>query len=112
MKGYQAVVQKQEREKLDETIIAHLEPIEKELDELRQCIKEIDEKGDLHMSLILSSYRYRLVQLCREYLRQGFITQEQYESLSDFYKVYEALGGNGQAKEYYHKVMELDIRDK
>lgn len=37
------------------------------------------------------------------------MTQDQFEQLTEFYRVYTGLGGNGQAKEYYEKVMQLPI---
>ena len=60
-----------------------------------------------HMKIILSSYRYRLMSLCKQYIKQGYITPEQYDQLTEFYKIYHDLGGNGQAKEFYDKVMSL-----
>ena len=39
------------------------------------------------------------------------MTSDQYEQLSEFFKVYSGLGGNGQAKAYYDKAMELPVRD-
>ena len=38
------------------------------------------------------------------------MTQDQYEQLSEFFKLYEALGGNGQAKQYYERTIKLEIR--
>lgn len=35
----------------------------------------------------------------------------QYEQLSEFYRVYEGLGGNGQAKEYYERAIKLPMTD-
>lgn len=63
------------------------------------------------MDLIIASYRYRLVQLCKIYMRQGYMTQDQYDQLTEFYKLYTALGGNGQAQDYYEKTIKLEIRD-
>lgn len=63
-----------------------------------------------HMDLIISSYKFRLVQLCKEYIKQSYMTQEQYDSLSEFYRIYSGLGGNGQAKEYYELALELPIK--
>ena len=40
------------------------------------------------------------------------MTQDQYDQLTEFYKLYHSLGGNGQAKEYYEKTMELEIRSE
>jgi hypothetical protein len=39
------------------------------------------------------------------------MTQDQYDQLTEFYKLYEGLGGNGQAKEYYEKTVKLEIRE-
>lgn len=60
-----------------------------------------------HLNIIIASYRYRLIALCKEFINQGYITTDQYEQLSEFYKVYHDLGGNGQAEEYYHRAMSL-----
>ena len=62
-----------------------------------------------HIAAIRVSYRYRLVTLCRTYLRQGFITAEQFEQLYEFFTVYRAIGGNGQAEQYYNKVIALPL---
>ena len=62
-----------------------------------------------HIAAIRVSYRYRLVTLCRTYLRQGFITADQYDQLNEFFNVYHAIGGNGQAEEYYRRVIALPI---
>ena len=62
-----------------------------------------------HIAAIRVSYRYRLVTLCRTYLRQGFITAEQFEQLNEFFTVYRAIGGNGQAEQYYNKVIALQL---
>ena len=59
------------------------------------------------MSLIIASYRFRLVQLCKGFLAQGYITTGQMEQLTEFYKLYTGLGGNGQAKVYYEKAIAL-----
>lgn len=63
-----------------------------------------------HMNLIIASYRFRLVQLCKGFLAQGYITPAQMEQLSEFYKLYTGLGGNGQAKMYYEKAVALPFK--
>ena len=35
----------------------------------------------------------------------GYISNEDFEQLTEMYKLYTGLGGNGQAKEYYEKVL-------
>lgn len=100
----------QEKQHIENTIEVHLEPVYQELEELRKYIRETENIEKSHMSLIIASYRFRLVQLCKGFLAQGYITASQMEQLTEFYKLYTGLGGNGQAKIYYDKAMELDLK--
>ena len=61
------------------------------------------------LELIINSYKFRLIQLCKTHLRDGYITESDFEQITEMYKLYSGLGGNGQAQEYYDKVLELDI---
>ena len=97
-------------QKLDETIEIKLEPIYEELEELRNYIRKAKISEESHLALILSSYRFRLVQLCRGFLAQGYITLDQRAQLDEFYKVYTGLGGNGQAKVYYEQCIILPTK--
>ena len=74
-----------------------LEPIYEELEALRKYIRETESIEKTHMSLIIASYRFRLIQLCKEFIRQSYLTPIQYDQLNEFYRVYTGLGGNGQA---------------
>lgn len=98
-----------EKEKIEAMIDTELEPIYQELEDLRKYIRETENLEKTHMSLIIASYRFRLIQLCKGFLAQGYITASQMEQLSEFYKLYTGLGGNGQAKVYYDKAMNLDL---
>ena len=44
-------------------------------------------------------------------MEKQYMTSAEYEQLNEFYKTYTALGGNGQAKEWYDKVKVLPIHD-
>lgn len=110
VKKYKALLEKEEDNDLNEAIDARLQPIQQEIEQLRKYILDSEALQQNHLDLIISSYKFRLVQLCREYLKQGYMTQDQYEQLMEFYKVYHGLGGNGQAQEYYEKTMDLEIR--
>lgn len=109
IKKYKALIKDQEKEGIEELIQEKLQSIVDEIEELREYIRKTSNRETEHINLIISSYRYRFVQLCRLYLKQKYMTNEQFEQLSEFYKVYTGLGGNGQAKEYYEKVMQLPI---
>lgn len=114
-KTYKNMLEKQEDRKILKTVDASveekLEPIRNEIEELRAYIRNQQTIEQSHMTLILASYKFRLVQLCKEYLKRGYITTPEYEQLLEFYKVYSGLGGNGQAKEYYEKTIRLPVRD-
>ena len=100
----------QERQQVEDSIEIHLEPVYQELEELRKYIRETESIEKTHMNLIIASYRFRLVQLCKGFLSQGYITTAQMEQLSEFYKLYTGLGGNGQAKMYYEKAVALPLK--
>ena len=110
MKKYKAMVEEQKNDDLDEKIESHIEPIKEEIEDLRKYIREAKTIEENHMELIIASYRFRLTQLCRAYLKKGSMTSNEYEQLTEFYKVYHGLGGNGQAKTYYDKTIKLPIQ--
>lgn len=110
MKTYRSLLDEKEQNQIDDKIETKLEPIVDEIEQLRNYIRGIDIEENRKLGLIIASYRYRLVQLCKLYLKQGYMTQDQFEQLSEFYKLYHGLGGNGQAEEYYDKTRALPIK--
>ena len=107
---YEDAKKAEEQQKTEQMIEEKLEPIYEELEALRTYIRETESIEKVHMSLIIASYRFRLIQLCKEFIKQGYLTQAQYDQLSEFYRVYVGLGGNGQAEDYYKRTMKLPIR--
>lgn len=110
--AYKKMLQEKENNDIVELIDEKLKPIVEDIEELRTYIRKIEYKERQDLTLIIASYRFRLVQLCKIYIKQGYMTQDQYDQLTEFYKLYHSLGGNGQAKEYYEKTMELEIRSE
>ena len=110
--AYKKMLQEKENNDIVELIDEKLKPIVEDIEELRTYIRKIEDKERQDLTLIIASYRFRLVQLCKIYIKQGYMTQDQYDQLTEFYKLYHSLGGNGQAKEYYEKTMELEIRSE
>lgn len=108
---YETMVAEQQEIKSQEYVEGKLEPIYEELEDLRSYIRETQNIEKAHMTLIIASYRFRLIQLCKEFIKQKYMTTAQYEQLTEFYKLYVGLGGNGQAKEYYERAMQLPIQD-
>ena len=108
--SYKKMIEEISNQKTEEVIETKLEPIVEDIEELRKYIWKTADDEKKHMNLIISSYRLYLVRMCKLYLEQGFLTQDQYDELSDFYNVYEQLGGNGQAKQYYDKTIAMPIK--
>ena len=94
-------------DKITRTVENELTPIYEELEDLRKYIRETATIEKTHMNLIIASYKFRLVQLCKGFLSQGYITIDQRTQLDEFYKLYTGLGGNGQAKIYYEECLHL-----
>lgn len=112
LKNYKKLLEENKDTELEKTIDSRIEPIQKEIEELRKYVMETKGIEKNHIQLIISSYKFRLVQLCKAYIKQGYMTQDQYDQLSEFYRVYSGLGGNGQTKEYYDLAQELPIRSE
>lgn len=111
MKNYKKLIEEKENSTLDNTIETHIEPIRQEIEELRKYVLESTSVANKNTDLILASYRFRLTQLCKAYIQRGFMTNTEYEQLVEFYKVYAGLGGNGQAKTYYERAVQLPVHD-
>lgn len=79
-------------------------------DSMYQDLYRVQEESKKQLALIINSYKFRLIQLCKTHLEDGFITTADFEQISEMYKLYHGLGGNGQAQEYYEKVKQLDVR--
>ena len=102
-----ALAKEKEKREIETSIEDHLEPIYQELEDLRKYIRDTKNIEQSHLNLIIASYRFRLVQLCKGFLNQGYITIDQRTQLDEFYKLYTGLGGNGQAKLYYEQCIAL-----
>lgn len=104
------MLEEKKYEDLDERIDEKLRPILDDIEEIREYIRETEKREQKDLSLIVASYRFRLVQLCKLHIKKGHITQDEYDQLTEFFKLYTSLGGNGQAREYYEKAVVLPIR--
>ena len=111
MKMYQKLAEEKKDEELEELIEEHIAPIKEDLNNLRSFVLEENKISERHIEVILASYRFRLIQLCQSFLKQGYMTSGQYEQLVEFFKVYAGLGGNGQAKEYYERTLTLPLKE-
>ena len=57
----------------------------------------------------LAFYKYQLINSCKKYISQGFITQYQFDRLSELHKIYHDLGGNSQGDMYFLRATNLKI---
>ena len=64
-------------------------------EEMYADLKKIQEENERRFALILNSYKFRLIQLCKYHLKDGFISTEDYEQVSEMHALYKSLGGNG-----------------
>ena len=110
LKAYKQLLNDKKYEDLDDRIDEKLKPILDDIEEIRGYIRKAETKENRDLELIIASYRFRLVQLCKLYIKKGYMTQDEYDQLTEFFKLYSSLGGNGQAKEYYEKTVKLEIR--
>ena len=99
-----------EKEKIEESIEDKTKPIYQELENLRSYVRDYEIKSDKMWALVIDSYKFRLVELCKIHLNNGYMTQDEFDQLTEFYKLYTGLGGNGQAKQYYNKASALEIK--
>ena len=89
------LIEEKKKQEMERSIETKLEPIYEELEELRRYIRETKDIEKSHMNLIVASYRFRLIQLCKGFLNQGYMTMDQRTQLDEFYTLYTGLGGNG-----------------
>lgn len=73
-------------------------------------LKKVEENNVRNLNMIINSYKFRLIQLCKSHLRDNYITEADFEQITEMYKLYHGLGGNGQAQEYYERVLKLEIK--
>lgn len=110
-KQYQELMKQEELKKQDEHIEEKISPIVDDIEQIRTYLRNLETADAKKFDIIISSYRFRLCQLCKLYMEKQYMTSAEYEQLNEFYKMYTELGGNGQAKEWYDKVKVLPVHD-
>ena len=73
-------------------------------------IQRINDKKDLRTQMLVGLGHDRIIYLGMTYIERGWITQDEYENLYEYlYKPYEAMGGNGSAKQVMENVKKLKL---
>ena len=92
---------------------AKLDKIDNSLDNISGEIKESSEytkeADTLIKSALCAMQRQSLLNECEKYLRRGFATLEQKETLAGQYESYHNLGGNSFITDIYKQVMTLPV---
>ena len=106
----------EELKRIKDNLQGSIETLRREADNthanMYKDLEIVTKKNDKNLELIINSYKFRLIQLCKTHLRDGYISQDEFDQVTEMYKLYHGLGGNGQAQDYYERVMELEIREK
>ena len=75
-------------------------------------IQRRDKKVSTEGKMLRGLAHDRICYLGETYIKQGFISKDDYENLHDYlYIPYETLGGNGTAKRIMEEVKKLPLRD-
>lgn len=111
LKTYKGLLDEKKEAAIDDAIDEKIEPVKQDIQQLRDYVTQVDVAEKHKMDLIVSSYRYRLTQLCRLYLGRGYITTGEYEQLNEFFHLYTGLGGNGEAKIWFDRAIQLPIEN-
>ena len=138
LKEYERLLKEEQVRNNRQMILDEIEPLVEELNRVKKTIREdednfgacidalksyhnkdkckFDDKiesliasHEIKFTKIRESYKFRFIQLCKTYLKDGFITTGEWEQLSTMYDLYHSLGGNGQAEDYFDQVKKLEI---
>lgn len=98
-KHFKELESENKQDELDDRMKKLMEPLQTKL--------EVDYQ---RFEAIKQYFRYIIIQDCERLLQKGFMTTDEYQKLSETFKAYHGIGGNSQAEEYYHKAMNLTVR--
>ena len=74
-------------------------------------LQKHNDKKDVRTEMLIGLGHDRIIGLGMQYIERGWLTQDEYENLSEYlYKPYAKMGGNGSAKRIMIEVDKLPIR--
>ena len=73
-------------------------------------IQRRDKKKDPESKLLLGIAHDRILFLCRKACERGWTTEGEMDNITQIYKPYEELGGNGTGKEMYKRYINLPLK--
>ena len=95
----------------NEELQSELTEQNRKLQEVQRTISEFNKRMDLMAHGGMSLLRDRIIQSCQDFIERGSITLTARANISELYKWYSSLGGNGVGKYYYDKMLELPVDD-
>lgn len=70
-------------------------------------IKSRTSKPSALEAMVLALGRERLLRLSRRYIEQGYVPEEDFDTLVKLGEAYIAMGGNSTVRHYYQQAIEL-----
>lgn len=80
---------------------------------LTYLIQRRDAKNSAESQMLKGLAHDRICYLGEKYIKQGYITSDQFQNLHDYlYEPYTRLGGNGTAKKIMEEVSDLPLMER
>lgn len=76
------------------------------IEETLQELKTLTEVNQLALKELL---KHRLLIICKTFLKQGYLKQEELDNLQDYYDAYKLCGGNGVIDKLYSDCIKLPL---
>ena len=73
--------------------------------------ERVDEQMDGLRLGVLDAHLQNLIQTCKQYIRRGYITLDEYDVYKERYETYKKLGGNGHMDHWNKLIEELPHKD-
>ena len=107
MKEYQNLLDEKDEKEIKKIVKTQLTPLETEIEELRGDLEELREDTHERTRLGIAAFRIALIQLCKQYIANGYITALQFERLTELHNVYLTLSEDDRVEEWFEKAKSL-----
>jgi Tfp pilus assembly ATPase PilU len=107
MKEYQNLLNEKDEKEIKKIVETQLNPLETEIEELRGDLEELREETHERTRLGVAAFRIALIQLCKQYIANGYITALQFERLTELHNVYLTLSEDDRVEEWFDKAKSL-----
>ena len=94
-----------------EQLTADIQKVHQVGEQNQAKLEAVQEKMATHDEAHLTILGYRLERNIKFALRRGFITHEDYNTISRMFHAYKDLGGNGYVERLFHEFLDLPIKE-